>query len=507
MYTRRDVLKAAGLSFAGLGLSLSPISKSFGAGPKKNPPNIIFILSDDQGWTGTSVAMDPNNPESKSDYYETPNLERLARQGMRFSNAYSPAAICCPSRCAIQYGKSPSRLLFMSNDFEKGHWHPDSQKRITESISLPKMLKQTDQGYVTAHLGKWHHWPHPDEVGYDVNTGATNNGTGNFLKAANKKTGEPAIPFPPDDPKRIFSLSRKACQFMNQQVKNKKPFYLQISHYAAHATHMSRPETRAKYEKKAIGKWHRRPVFGSMIEDLDTGIGIVLDKIEALGIEDNTYVFYMADNGTVTKGKRGSNVNMPLRRGKYVFMDGGVRVPMFAAGPGIEKNSHSKEIVWGCDLWPTIHDLTGAKDSLPKDLDGGSMVSLFKAGGKGEVQRNGMPEGLVFHCADGVDGQAIRRQSAIRSGDFKLLKHYYNPGEVLLFNVKDDIYEWHDLSKKMPEKRDELLNKMEGYLKRVNAIDGSMTPKEIADMKDSKTVFPINSFSPQEKNPKPYGTK
>lgn len=524
---RREFLKNAFTGAAACALTGSTLAgmargtnkASIAGSSKESPPNFILILSDDHGWTGTSVAMDPNNPASKSDYIETPNLERLASRGMRFSNAYSPAAMCSPTRCAIQYGKSPARLMHTDNMLR----YPESKERISMSLSLPKMLKQTGLGYITAHLGKWHQWPHPDDVGYDVNTGATDNPEGNMLKRGNRKENIKAVPLPPEDPKRIFSLSRKACEFMDEQVKADKPFYLQISHYAVHKKLMSLAETAAKYEKKKRGKWHHRSEFAACTEDLDTGIGIVLDKLKELGIEDNTYVFFMADNGALAIQEDSRLVNMPLRRGKFIFMEGGIRVPMFAAGPGIPANSHSDALVWGCDLWPTIHELAGVKSPLPKDLDGGSLQPLLKTGGTGDVRRSGMPEGLVFHCPAGINWAGTRRQTAIRSGDFKLMKNYYNDSEVLLFNIKDDPYEWYDLSKKMPKKRDELLAKIEEYLKRVEAVDAHMTSEQIADMQNADklaaerrdgwrgyskpghpTEYPVDSFSAEEEDSKPY---
>jgi arylsulfatase A len=214
---RRDFIKLAGISATSLLLGMASKPADLATNndlTAATPPNFILILSDDQGWTGTSVAMDPNNPASKSDFIETPNLELLAKRGMRFSNAYSPAAMCSPTRCAIQYGKSPARLMHTDNYVR----YPEAKKRISASLSIPKMLKQTGQGYVTAHLGKWHQWPNPDEVGYDVNTGATDNPEGNCLKRGVRKSKTKPIPLPADDPKRIFSLSRKACKFLDVQV-------------------------------------------------------------------------------------------------------------------------------------------------------------------------------------------------------------------------------------------------------------------------------------------------
>lgn len=470
--------------------------------PDRPAPNIIFILSDDMGWTGTSVAMNPHDPASQSDYIETPNLERLAQRGMRFSNAYSPAAMCSPTRSSLQYGKSPARLMHTDNYMR----YPEARKRIGASLSLPKMLQQTGRGYVTAHLGKWHQWPDPGEVGYDVHSGATDNPAGNALAPGNRAQKTQPVPMPPDDPKRIFSLSRQACAFMAEQVQAKRPFYLQISHYAVHKELMSLRETAAKYEQKKRGKWERRAKFAACTEDLDTGIGMVLNKLKELGIEDTTYVIFMSDNGALAMSADSRWVNMPLRRGKFVFMEGGIRVPMLVAGPGIPANSHSAVPVWGCDLWPTIHDLAGAKSALPKDLDGGSLLPLFENGGSGEVRRDGMPEGLIFHCPEGAGRTCTRRQSAMRSGDFKLMKNYYNDGEVLLFNVQDDPHEWHDLSARMPKERDALLAAMEGYLKRVDALDARMTNEELAAVKVmAQGEYRVNSFPDEEKDPQPYG--
>ena len=309
---------------------------------------------------------------------------------------------------------------------------------------------------------------------------------------------------------------------MEQQVEAGRPFYLQVSHYAVHIQLMSLAKTVAKYGDKDAGKWHHRPLFGGCAEDLDTGIGMLLDKIEELGIADNTYVFYMADNGAeAIRGNRHLR-NMPLRRGKFTFFEGGIRVPMFAMGPGIKPGEVCESTVWGCDLLPTLHDLSGSRQPMPKGIDGGSLGPIFAHGGEGEVERANI-EGLVFHCAAGARWSGTRRQSAIRSGDYMLMKNYYNGGEVLLFNVKDDPYEWHDLSGKLPEKRDELLAKLEGYLERVEAVDARMTDEEVAAMQNADTLaaeraegwrgysrpgrpteYPVSSFSDGEKDPKPY---
>ena len=247
---------------------------------QENRPNFIFILSDDQGWTGSSVQMDSDGTGARSDYYETPNLDRLAKKGMRFSNGYSPASICTPSRRSIQFGQTPARqrgTLFESDFEPKGKY------------SIPLMLKSISPDYVAAHFGKWGHMmgASPEEVGYDESDGLTTNQTGGNSLAKNRWQAFKET----DDPKLTFSVTRRANDFMERQTEAGRPFYLQVSYYAVHMTMEVRRATREKYELKEKGRFHNIPAFGGMTEDLDTGLGQVLDQVERLGIEDNTYIF------------------------------------------------------------------------------------------------------------------------------------------------------------------------------------------------------------------------
>jgi len=173
------------------------------------PPNIVFILADDQGWNALSTPMDPGEPRSGSSYYQTPHLANLAAEGMRFSQAYSPAPTCSPTRHSLQFGRSPASLKIFGADGIRD-WDADS------SEALPHVLKGVNPNYVCAHLGKWHIARSPEALGYDIHDGTTGNGTGNVK------------PFG-DDPKKIFDLSRRGGEFMEAQMKAGKPFYLQIS--------------------------------------------------------------------------------------------------------------------------------------------------------------------------------------------------------------------------------------------------------------------------------------
>ena len=183
-------------------------------------PNFIFILADDQGWNGTSLQMMNNDPLSKSDYHQTPNLELLASKGMKFSNAYAAAPVCAPSRYGIQFGQTPARLSLIRVGMNTDHIDHEKTK------SIPKALKEINSEYRTAHFGKWGMGSNPSTFGYDESDGATKNKDGGFIN--NKEQWKNTIS---EDPKQIFSLTTKAINFINKNVKEDRPFFVQISHY------------------------------------------------------------------------------------------------------------------------------------------------------------------------------------------------------------------------------------------------------------------------------------
>ena len=449
--SRRGFLATAGLGAATLA---SPV---FARAAKARRPNIILILTDDQGWTDTSVPMMAGRPDSKSDFYQTPALERLAREGMRFSNAYSPAPVCGPTRHSIQFGKTPARL--------RNTCHSRGAAGCRGEVSLAQMIKAADPKYVAAHFGKWGLTKRsPDHAGYDHSDGATNNFHGDW-RALNDKR-----PLPEDDPKRIFSLTRRANAFMAAQAKAGRPFFMQVSHYAVHVQHAALEKTKEKYRKLPPGRKSRPAdlknpppprnagivTYAAMIEDLDSSLGAMLGKIDELGIAGNTYVIFTSDNGGGFRG------NAPLRAGKADLWEGGIRVPMVVRGPGIAPGSFCDVPVAGWDLWPTIRDLAGNRAPLPAGVDGGSLLPLLRKGNEGEVKRG--EDALIFHFPwyDGVP------ESAIRLGDYKLMKNL-NTGETRLFNLATDIGERNDLSAAMPEKARELHARLTSYLKAVGA--------------------------------------
>ena len=224
-------------------------------------PNFILILSDDQGWNGTSVKMMDNEPASKSDYFETPNLELLAERGIRFSNAYSSAPVCAPSRYSIQFGKTPARLSLIRVGMNTDHIDHEG------FISIPKALKEINSQYKTAHFGKWGMGSNPSVFGYDVSDGPTKNKDGNFNN--NKSQWKNVFK---NDPKNIFSLTDKAIEFITSSNKEKKPFYLQISHYAVHTNIESKENSYVQFKEKHKGAQQKHVVFAAMTFDLDEGI-------------------------------------------------------------------------------------------------------------------------------------------------------------------------------------------------------------------------------------------
>ena len=422
-------------------------------------PNFILILADDQGWNGTSVKMMQNEPGSKSDYFETPNLELLAEKGIRFSDAYASAPVCAPSRYSIQFGKTPARLSLIRVGMNTDHIDHEG------FTSIPKALKKINSQYRTAHFGKWGMGSNPSVLGYDISDGPTKNKDGNFTNDKSQW-----IHTAKEDPKNIFSLTDRAIEFIKSSIAKAKPFYLQISHYAVHADIESKEKSFNLLEDKPKGIQQKDQGFAAMTFDLDQGLGILLKKIKELDIEDNTYIIYMSDNGSVPNipgaKKYEKSYNYPLSRGKWDALEGGVRVPLIIAGPGIKSGSESATPVSGSDLLPTIVDLAGNKTTRLSEIDGGSFAPiLFNKNFEG-IERN--VEGIFFHVPY-RNGIALKRpHSAVRKGEYKLVK-FQDDKSTFLFNLVKDKMEQINLVTQKPEKAKELERILDNYLIEVHA--------------------------------------
>lgn len=445
-------------------------------------PNIILILTDDHGWSQTSFKADPRIGESHSQYLETPNMARLAKSGMRFTSGYSPAPLCTPTRRSILCGSSSARC---GSEFVS-KWIP------SDHMTIPKALKAADPDYRCAHFGKWGEQmiSTPEECGYDASDGMTGNNTGGMPKSLGIKGGHNDGPphfINNEDPKLTRSVTARAVDFMKQQSSAGKPFYIQVSYYAQHLSVVCTEELLEKYQKKGTPDRGYPPAWAAMMEDLDDGVGRILDAIEHLGIADNTYVFFTADNGgrgTVPGGNtKRTAPNFPLTGAKHSLEEGGIRVPFLASGPGINPGSVSNTPVVGYDFLPTFHDLAGGKQSkkvLTADVDGTSMKPLFSQPGIKLKRKAGA---LIFH-------RPFRSFSAIRKGDYKLMLYWKPDGQVdrhVLYNLGANPTEaGNEITQDNPGLANSLKAELLAFLEQVNAETPLDNPRRKRDNNNTK---------------------
>ncbi|HEY4417779.1 MAG TPA: sulfatase-like hydrolase/transferase, partial [Verrucomicrobiae bacterium] len=451
-------------------------------------PNFVFILADDQGWTGLSVQMDTNRPNSKSDYYSTPTMEMLASQGLRFSYGYSPHPDCSPSRYSILTGKTPARtkmtdIVGRSNTTVSGQYKLIAPGKLTDALqtndlTVAQLLKAIPgANYSCAHWGKWHlNGGGPVMHGFDANAndGATDNSQGN--------TG--TFPFDPD-PKRAYSVTDRALNFLDTRVTNGIPFYMQVSHYAVHETTQTSQSSFNAFNGKPRGVWHTNQWYAGMTLDLDINVGRVLAELDELGIRNSTYVIYQSDNGA----PQAQSENYPLRRYKPEVWEGGTRVPTFIRGPGVPANQQCDVPVCGIDMLPTILQwATGSTSNVPPDVDGGSLVPLIQAMEQGSNSLPAILRGgeLVTHCPHYVgplpwpndwqlNDKDMRPRSSIHDGHYKLVANY-EPGTIELYDLNSDISESTNLSPTQLAIKWQLWVRLRDYLKMVNAQMPTLDP-------------------------------
>ena len=431
-----------------LGVMLMTVSFLCGNAAVAAQPNFIFIQGEAQGWASMSVQLDPDHPESRSRVFYTPTLERLASEGMRFSSFYAPSPRCTPSRVAYVTGKSPAQLhmTFTSNRGSAGRPVQEpipSLELSLDETTIAELLEPA--GYVSAHFGKWHMGKaHPSKHGFAESDGPTSNSGPENSRNPN--------------PKQAYGITQSGIDFMSRQVAAGKPFYLQLSHYGGRSAADALRSTYETMQSRAKGRDDKSVGAAAVALDMDTTIRMLLAKVDELGITDRTYIFYTADHGT--PGRNG-----PLQGGKGGLWDGGVRIPLLVRGPGIKGDICSRVRTTGVDLLPTIADLAGVADSLPENVEGGSLVPVLTNAGKGVVKRP--REEFVFHFPH-YDKDLLGPVSSILLGDFKLIRAYEG-NRRLLFDLSSDIGERHDLSASMPEKVSELDERLSQYLKAVNA--------------------------------------
>lgn len=416
-------------------------------------PNFIFILSDDQGWSQVSHQAHPDMKNSKSDYISTPNMGRIAKEGMRFTRGYSPAPLCTPTRRSIVCGASAARS---GSEFKSSYVPADH-------MTLPKALKMANSNYSCAHFGKWGEQmiSTPEDCGYDLSDGMTGNVTGGM---EDKNKSHHIV----DDPKRTGSVTDRAIAFIKEQKNAGKPFYAQVSYYAIHLRVELLDSSLKKYQAKGEPDRNYTHGWAGMLEELDSGIGRLLDTLDDLNIADNTYVVFMADNGgrgTIpgANNKDAKPPNYPLKGAKHSLDEGGLRVPFYVRGPGVEAGSWSHVPVAGYDLLPTFYELAGGKKALPEEVDGGSFVHLMHGKSSAAVQRGF--DGLVFH-------RPRRLGSILTRGEYKLFLNWKadgTPAGAALYNTLTDPTESRDLAAEQGERVAGMKASLLSFLQSVNA--------------------------------------
>lgn len=413
-------------------------------------PNIVFMLADDQSWAGSSVQPHPDVPPASALPFNTPNLERLASESMRFSAAYAPSPVCAPSRASIMTGKNPARLGWTTvgqprSVPESQQLAPPTSRRNLENedTTFAELLQRS--GYRTAHLGKWHlGGGGPEAHGFDSSDGNIGN--------------EAASRYSDPNPVDIFGMAERAEQFMQTARDDGRPFFVQLSWLALHSPQNALEDTKQKYAQTP-GLQARQRNRLALTEDLDTGVGRVLDALDRLGLADNTYVIYMSDNGGDQRE------TAPLSGGKGGVREGGIRVPFTIRGPGIEAGSWCHVPVVGYDLHPTFVEWAGAEALLDKStiLDGTSIAQI--ATGK-DTEINRSHPGLVFHFPH-YQGDT-KPASAFVTEQFKIILDH-ETGKVALYDLKGDIGERHDLSTHEPERTAAMKRSLDRALAAMNA--------------------------------------
>ncbi len=439
-------------------------------------PNVVLILVDDLGWADLAC--------QGSRYYETPHLDRLATQGLRFTNGYAACAVCSPTRAAVQTGRYPARVGvtdWIRARFQRGGaGTPD--KNPTEyvggpgqrllcppnpfwmehaEVTIAEALKPA--GYVSCHIGKWHlgddAW-YPPSQGYDVNLGGCDYGQppSYFDPFANKglPQGIPGLPGRKDGEYLTDREADEAARFIREHKD--RPFFLGLCHYAVHTPLMGKADLVEKYKAKPPTQ-QKNAVYAAMVQSMDEAAGRVLAALDEAGVADRTLVIFTSDNG----GLLGPTHNAPLRSGKGYPYEGGIRVPLIVRWPGVvPAGTTSDAPAISVDLLPTILEAAGAKPPAGRALDGVSLLAHARSGGKASLGR----EALFWHFPH-YRGD-VTPYSLIRDGDWKLIRRHEGPS-FELFNLKEDPSEEKDLADAQPDRVKALDAKLMAHLKDVGA--------------------------------------
>lgn len=470
----------------------------------QSKPNVIFVMIDDYGWADMGY--------NGSKFYETPNLDRLASESMQFTDGYAAASISSPTRVSLMTGKYPARTGI--TDWIPGYQYNlpkdklSQYKMIVPEIPLNMPLEEVtiaeamkENGYTTYHIGKWHcaedSLYYPQYQGFDVNIGGWLKGSPNGIQR--KQGGDGAYftpyrnPYLPDGPKGEYLTDRLATEAIKliENTDRNQPFFMYFSFYAVHTPIEAKPEyveyfrekaqrmgidtiqpftTDLDWYKKADHKawhWKERVIqsdaeYAALIYSMDENLGRLLQALKDNGIEENTIVCLLSDNGGLSTAEGSPTCNAPLRGGKGWLYEGGIREPYLIKYPKMNIAGKKCSIpVTSVDFYPTILDMAGLPLKPEQHIDGVSLLPILKGDKK-------FKRGPIYFHYPHYGGKGDTPAGAVRDGDYKLIE-FYEDGHVELYNLKNDISEKNDLSKKKPQLASRLLKELQDWRKACGA--------------------------------------
>ncbi len=445
---------------------------------EKKKPNVLIIYADDLGWSDIGCYGNTKN--------STPNLDKMASQGLRFTNAYAAAPICSASRASIMTGKSPARLNFEfvsteGKTLDRPLLPPKRTMELPlEEITLAEVAQKA--GYTTAMFGKWHIARH----------------NGQYLKWSDThgpfqqgfEFGSDDYGSHPYDPKNknlvyleegqypVDSLLVKTIEFLKNQGESEKPFLLFYSNYYVHSpVDPNNSWLIEKYKKQMPGATEEQIKYAVFVETLDYYCGQLLKALKDFGLEENTMVIFTSDNG----GNPGFTDNYPLRGNKWNLYEGGIREPFFVRWPGVTDVNEINEPVIQWDIMPTLCELMGQE--VPQDVDGKSFLPLLRKEAE-HIDRDKIYWHFPYYHPP-LHYEGTKPCSAIREGDYKLI-YFYEDQRMELYDLKNDLDEKNDLSTEMPEIALKLKNELINNLEQVKARFPIPNPSYQAETENSK---------------------
>ncbi|MCG8448787.1 MAG: sulfatase [Pirellulales bacterium] len=474
-------------------LFLFPLSSN-NATAQENPKplNFVFFLVDDLGWRDLGCYGSP--------FYETPNVDRLAAGGMRFTDAYAACPVCSPTRASIMVGKYPAR---MNTTDWFGAVQPEearTAKRWKHKPLLPAAYVERlpleeftvaeafrEAGYKTFFAGKWHlgeegYWP--EQQGFEVNKGGCGWGNPKGGKRYFSPYKNPRLEEGPAEEYLTDRLANETAEFITSS--RDEPFLAYLSFYSVHTPLMAPQPRTAKYEKKAKAVAPGKPrfrkrdgrdmrlvqdhaVYAAMVESMDLAVGKVLDTLDELGLADNTAVIFMSDNGGLSTSEGHPTSNLPLRAGKGWLYEGGIREPMIIRWPGkAAAGSVCDSPVTSTDFYPTMLAMADLPARPKQHVDGESLVPLLKQ--EGELER----EAIYWHYPH-YGNQGGSPGAAVRSGDWKLIE-FFEEGRLELYNLADDLGEDHNLAEAEPERTAKMREMLHHWQQSIDARMPSRNP-------------------------------